>query len=66
MRNIFELSTEEAHQLATQLGHECPPLEAVENEDWGRDYVLQLLHSHSAAELAALGLTWRDSGEEEE
>ena len=48
MRSIYELSTEEAYQLVAEtLGRELPPLEAVENEDWGRDYVLQHLLRHS-------------------
>ena len=58
MRSIHDLTTEEAYRLAAQhFGHELPPLEAVENEDWGRDYVLQRLAAHTAAELAAAGLT---------
>ena len=58
MRNIHDLSTEEAYRIVReQLGHELPPLDAVENEDWGRDYVLQHFLGHSAEELAKLGLT---------
>jgi hypothetical protein len=57
MRSIYELTTEEAYRLAAEhFGHELPPLDAVENEDWGRDYVLQKLLAHTAAELAAVGL----------
>lgn len=64
MRSVFDLSTEEAHRLATDhFGHDCPPLDAVENEDWGRDYVLQLLRSHDPEELAAVGLTWDEEEE---
>jgi hypothetical protein len=59
MQNIYELTTEEAYHLAVEhFGHELPPLEAVENEDWGRDYVLQTLRLHSDEELAAAGLNW--------
>lgn len=59
MRSIYELTTEEAYRIAAEhFGHELPPLDAVENEDWGRDYVLQKLRQHSAEELAAVGLTW--------
>jgi len=59
MRNIYELTTEEAYQLvAEHFGHELPPLQAVENEDWGRDYVLQHFQQHSKEELALAGLTW--------
>jgi len=57
MRSIHDLTTEEAYRLVTEhFGHELPPLDAVENEDWGRDYVLQRLLHHSEAELAAVGL----------
>jgi hypothetical protein len=57
MRSILDLTTEEAYRLATEhFGHDLPPLDAVENEDWGRDYVLQRLQQHSAEELAAVGL----------
>lgn len=58
LRSVHDLSTEEAYLLAADhFGHDLPSLESVENEDWGRDYVLQRLASHSAAELAAAGLT---------
>ena len=57
MRSIYELTTEEAYRIvAEQLGHELPPLEAVESEDWGRDYVLQKLLLHTPEELLAIGL----------
>ena len=59
MRNIHDLTTEEAYRLvAEHFGHELPPLEAVENEDWGRDYVLQQFQRYTPEELAAAGLTW--------
>jgi hypothetical protein len=57
LRSIHDLTTEEAYRLAAEhFGQPQPPLEAVENEDWGRDYVLQKLLMHTEAELAALGL----------
>lgn len=57
MRSIYDLSTEEAYRIVAEvLGHALPPLDAVENEDWGRDYVLQHFEKHSAAELAHIGL----------
>jgi hypothetical protein len=63
MRSIHELSTAEAYRLVgEQFGHPLPPLEAVENEDWGRDYVLQHFQQHSAAELAKAGLSWEEEG----
>jgi hypothetical protein len=59
MRSIYELSTEEAYRIVSEhFGHPLPPLEAVENEDWGRDYVLQHFQRHTAEELAVIGLTW--------
>jgi hypothetical protein len=64
LRSIYELTTAEAYELvANHFGHPLPPLDAVENEDWGRDYVLQELLKHSAAELQQAGLTW-DTTEE--
>ncbi len=57
MRSIHDLTTEEAYRIvADHFGHPLPPLDAVENEDWGRDYVLQKLMEHSEAELAELQL----------
>jgi hypothetical protein len=59
LRSVYDLTTEEAYWIAAEhFGHELPALEAVENEDWGRDYVLQHLRRHSAEELAVAGLTW--------
>jgi hypothetical protein len=56
-RSIHDLTTEEAYRIATEhFGHELPPLDAIENEDWGRDYVLQKLLEHSASELLEIGL----------
>jgi len=58
MQSIFDLTTEEAYRIvAGHFGHELPPLDAVENEDWGRDYVLQHFERHTPEELAAIGLT---------
>jgi hypothetical protein len=57
LRSIHDLTTEEAYRLVTEhFGQELPPLDAVENEDWGRDYVLQKLLEHTSAELAAIGI----------
>lgn len=59
LRSIYELTTAEAHEFVTgHFGHELPPLEAVEAEDWGRDYVLQHFQEYTSEELAAAGLTW--------
>jgi hypothetical protein len=57
MRSLHDLTTEEAYRLAAEhFGHDLPPLDAVENEDWGRDYVLQCLLRHTPDELAAVGI----------
>ena len=62
MRSIYELSTEEAyHLVGDHFGHELPPLDAVENEDWGRDYVLEHFRLHTEEELTEAGLTWQES-----
>src|SRR5262249_3604122 len=62
MRSIFDLTTEEAYRLVNQhFGHQLPPLDAIENEDWGRDYVLQHFQRHTAEELAAAGLSWSET-----
>ncbi len=59
MRSIHDLTTEEAYRIVRDhFGHDLPPLEAVENEDWGRDYVLQHFQRHTDEELVAAGLTW--------
>ncbi len=58
LRSIYDLTTEEAyHLVATRFGDDLPPLDAVENEDWGRDYILQHFLRYSPEELALLGLT---------
>jgi hypothetical protein len=64
LRSIYDLTTAEAYRLVSvHFGHELPPLEAVENEDWGRDYVLQHFQQHDPAELARAGLTWEETPE---
>ncbi len=61
MKSIHDLTTEEAYRLlAEHFGHSLPPLEAIEHEDWGRDYVLQHFQKHSAQELTAVGLSMED------
>jgi hypothetical protein len=55
---ILELGVDEAYDILTQhfgvVG--LPPLEAIENEDWGRDYLLSRLNEMPAEELAKVGL----------
>jgi hypothetical protein len=62
LQNIYELTTEEAYRIVSEhFGHPLPPLDAVENEDWGRDYVLQHLQNYSKEDLQKAGLTWGPS-----
>ena len=58
---IFELGVSEAYAiLADRFGvTDLPPLDAVENEDWGRDLVLGRFLQIPAEALASAGLTLR-------
>jgi hypothetical protein len=60
---VVELGVAEAHAiLSDRFGHhDLPPLEAIENEDWGRDFLLSRFESIPAEALAEAGLT-RDEG----
>jgi hypothetical protein len=59
LKPIMELGIADLHRLAVELlGMHFPPLDALENEDWGRDYVLQALRSLPAQELAKHGFAW--------
>lgn len=55
---IVELGVDEAYALLRdQFGRaDLPPLEAIENEDWGRDYLLSRLAELDPGDLAAAGL----------
>jgi hypothetical protein len=63
---IVELGVAEAYALLT--GHfgqdDLPPLEAIENEDWGRDLLLSRLQMIPAAALAEAGITTVDADDE--
>jgi hypothetical protein len=56
--SIVELGVFEAYEILTRhfgvVG--LPPLDAIENEDWGRDYLLSRLFEMPASELAEAGL----------
>lgn len=57
IRDLLELETAEAYILAVErLGLQLPPLAALENEDWGRDFLLQRLQELSDEQLADVGL----------
>jgi hypothetical protein len=57
---IVQLGVAEAYELLTErLGQEpgsLPPLEAIENEDWGRDLLLSRFLEIPSHALAAAGL----------
>ena len=52
---IVELSVAEAFELLS-----LPPLDAIENEDWGRDLLLGRFQEIPADALAEAGLRWDD------
>jgi len=56
---IVELGVFEAYVILTEhfgvTG--LPPLDSIENEDWGRDYLLSRFLELSAAALAEAGLS---------
>ena len=56
---IVELGVAEAYSiLVGRFGlADLPPLDAIENEDWGRDFLLSRFLEIDADELAAAGLT---------
>jgi hypothetical protein len=62
---IVELGVAEAYALLRdRFGQrDLPPLEAIENEDWGRDYLLARLHDLPDAALALAGLTRGDASD---
>jgi hypothetical protein len=55
---IVELGVSEAYEILT--GHfgitDLPPLDSLENEDWGRDYLLSRFLELPRSALAAAGL----------
>lgn len=54
---IVELGVAEAYAILQGLGHaDLPPLDAIENEDWGRDWLLSRFEAMPPAVLAELGL----------
>jgi hypothetical protein len=55
---IIELGVAEAYRILTERFGvtDLPPLEAIDNEDWGRDYLLGRFLERSASELAHAGL----------
>ena len=59
---VVELGVAEAYAILERLGvDDLPPLDAIENEDWGRDSLLSRFEAIPPDVLAGLGLT-RDEG----
>lgn len=56
---IFELGVAEAYDmLVERFGLvDLPPLDAIENEDWGRDFLLSKFLDIPAETLAGAGLS---------
>jgi hypothetical protein len=59
LTSIFELGVSEAYTLLTErFGQtDLPPLDAIENEDWGRDLLLSRFLLIPAEALARAGIT---------
>ncbi|WZP00041.1 hypothetical protein EP7_001658 [Isosphaeraceae bacterium EP7] len=59
---IVELGVAEAYELLeTRFGMAgMPPLNAIENEDWGRDWLLSRFFEFPPELLAAAGLSLED------
>jgi hypothetical protein len=60
---IVELGVADAYAILTERFGltDLPPLDAIENEDWGRDLLLSRLYEIPAAALAAAGLSLADN-----
>ncbi len=56
---VVELGVAEAREiLIERFGHaDLPDLDVIENEDWGRDFLLSRFESISEESLAKAGLT---------
>jgi hypothetical protein len=59
---VVELGVAEAFAILTErFGQtDLPPLDAIENEDWGRDLLLSRFETIPAVALAAAGLVLRE------
>ncbi|CAN5909127.1 hypothetical protein BH23PLA1_BH23PLA1_20800 [soil metagenome] len=62
LTSIVELGVAEAYEiLQRRFGlKDLPPLEAIENEDWGRDQLLSRFQEIPDEALARVGLTWAE------
>jgi hypothetical protein len=63
---LVELGVSEAYEILTERFGvvDLPPLESLENEDWGRDYLLSRFLQLPRPALAAAGLTIEPYGAE--
>jgi hypothetical protein len=61
---VVELGVAEAYALLTDTFGVTglPPLDAIENEDWGRDLLLSRFQEIPAEAIAAAGLVLREEG----
>jgi hypothetical protein len=57
--SVFELGVSEAYEiLSERFGMtDLPPLVSIENEDWGRDYLLSRFLELSPSALAEVGIS---------
>jgi hypothetical protein len=57
---VTDLGVAEAYELLTQrFGvDDLPPLDAIENEDWGRDMLLSRFEAIPAEALAEVGIVF--------
>jgi hypothetical protein len=57
---VVELGVSEAYALLTERFGvtDLPPLDAIENEDWGRDLLLSRFEAIPAEALAEVGLVF--------
>jgi len=64
LTSIVELGVAEAYELlSVRFGIvDLPPLDAIENEDWGRDFLLSRFQDLPAEALTSAGLTWDEAG----
>jgi len=62
---VVELGVAEAYELLTERFGvtDLPPLDAIENEDWGRDFLLSQFETIPASALAAAGIVFERSGD---
>ncbi len=66
LTSIVELGVSEAYEILTERFGvaDLPPLDSIENEDWGRDYLLSRFLQLPRPALAAAGLSIGPDAEE--